>query len=170
MTSRSVYVHGQATVTFDGSFPATIRIDPTKDLVGFPDNTNSFGEGSAEIAEVNGSWVCTNDDSSLNTAVTLGNGQSVTIDLWIFADVLSDTQPTVTAADVPEWAFAGTLATDTSDTLSTVHFSGPHATSCAQTGGDTAVNQPAQSRIGLFQAPPYTLRSPTADIFTCGSP
>ena len=157
---RSVYVPGQLTITYKGDLPGTMAINPEADTLGYPtpgtDPLTSGGPAPVEQVDVDGSWICAGITTTRDNVLSMQNGQSVVLTVWLVADVLTDTRPTVTTTDFPQWAFAGTVARIVNTTLPTVTFSVPHATVCTNSVPyQSSITQP--DRIGMFKAPLYSL-------------
>jgi hypothetical protein len=170
-SARSAYISGLVTFSYHGQLPASIGIDPTSDVLEYPDGGTP--DDLVEDVDLNGNWVCVNTvGDEGGSSVTLSNGQSVTMPMVVLASqVLTNARPTLLPSEVPYWAFGGNVAVDGSDTLTNTVFSGPNAAVCSGPPVDEVTPQTSPNRIAMFAAPPYQLNTPDEGApYSCEAP
>jgi len=155
-TNDAAYVPGTVTVKYTGNLPITISSTSldSSDVVTFPNRPSGNDPGPIqELLELAGQWCNTQQD------VTLPSGSSVTLPIVVFAPILTQSQPTLTTADISDWGFLGQAVTVTGlGAATSVSLSGPNAVTCEGASGvNTYDDSTNNDRIGMFETPPYTI-------------
>ena len=153
VTDDSVYVAGTVTATYHGTLPLTVEaLSDPQGVITWPNSQGTDpASGLQELLAIDGQWSCQG-----NLSINMTNGESQTFDVLVVADVLNQSHPTISEADVPQWGF--TAGVDPVNFGTTSLLSGPNAVSCVGAANyDDAINI---QRIGMFVAPPYILSAP----------
>ncbi len=142
---KLVSIRGSVTIQYQGAIAGSVSLDQTRATIGSLLAYAAGGLGYAAFQGADGSWFCDGQGPTF----TMQPGQSVVVAWWADLDVISDAQPTFTAAEQTSlYLQFHAYATDQAANP-TLTASGSGAANCDQTNRSPDV-------LLLYAHPPQT--------------